>query len=719
MKKKIICLLTALSLLLSVSAAAFNDVTDPSTLVAVSALSSLDIINGFPDGGYHPNDLLTRAQFCKLAVLASGSAEVTASSYTYKTLFSDVTSKHWAAGYVNLAYTLSYINGYGDGTFGPESNVTYAQAVTILLRILGYTTSEIGSFWPDDYLNYAKYLGLDCNLGLSPNHSITRGEAAILLLQMMQTPQKSGTVFYAGYSAYYSPDAILLDNYCTSDDGTVGCAKFYLISAVTAKKTSTTSSSSSSDNSNSSSNDNTSTGDSSTDSASTINTSNTDTSSTGTETTGTGSTGTSTDTSGTGTTTPSGTIPNSVTNSIVSNGIISNAVTSNAGTVVYYTQSAPLSSSLVGSSGALMLSDKGEVVSFMPDDTSYSFVSGVLLSNSETSDAGVPSCAKIMTSDGSIRYYQRQSTISSSLVGQEGTLILNSSNYAYTFISNDTYSYTSTKSAILLDNSALSDEGYSGTAMFYIDGKVVYYDQAVKLSSSLVGCAGTIVTNESGEVVSFIENGTYYDIIDCTLLSTSAKSTSGDKNCAMVLVGSKVKYYAQSATISSSLVGCEGLLVVNENDYAIAFTATSDEASFKQLDEVYLITTNERSDNRSDTRAVLFDGSKLYTYPTTVSNLSETYGTAIICDGELVAFLEEGCETKSGTLSEEYSDSWVVLQSGRSYRAYSSTPVVYYDVVSDKYTLTDWMSHYSTLYQDSADVTVFFEDGDTVFILID
>lgn len=722
--KRIISLLVAISLLLCVFAAAFNDITDTDTQIAVAALSSLDIINGFPDGGYHPNALLTRAQFCKLAVLASGSTGTSASSYSYKTLFSDVTSKHWAAGYVNLAYSSGYINGYGDGTFGPENEVTYAQAVTILLRILGYTTDEIGSFWPDDYLNYAKYLGLDCNLGLLPNDYLTRGEAAILLLQMMQTPQKSGTVFYAGYSAYYSSNAILIDNNCTSADGTLGCAKFYLVSAVTAKTTATSSSSS---------NQNTTSGDSSgssttdnTNSSTTNNSSSSSSSSSSSNSSSSSSSSSSSTTSG-GSDTPSMPTDNFSSNSIVSNEIVSNAVTSSAGTVVYYTQSTPLSSSLVGSSGALLLSDKGEVVSFIPDGTNYySIVSGVLLSNSETSDTGVPSCAKILTSSGNIEYYQRQSTISSSLVGQDGFLILNSANYVYTFVSDDTFSFTSTKSAILLDNDALSDEGYSGTAMFYIDGKAVYYKQETKLSSSLIGYAGTIVTNENDEVVSFVENGKEYEIIDCVLLAAGTKSDNGDSNCAMILSGNKIKYYLQSTTISSTLVGYEGYLIVNENDYVIAFTATGSDADYEQMEEVYLITVYEKTDNKDDYRAVLFDGSKLYTYPTysSLSKYEESYGTAIINDGELVAFLDDGCDSRSAVIVQEDSD-WILYKSGKSttYRAVSSTPVVYYDGNLDKYVLDDWRN-ISTIaqeqsYGDSSSCTAFFDDdGDLVFIMI-
>ncbi len=52
--------------------------------------------------------------------------------------FTDVNSDHWASGYINVAVDDGIINGYGGGIFGPEDSVTYAQAVKMLVYAAGY-----------------------------------------------------------------------------------------------------------------------------------------------------------------------------------------------------------------------------------------------------------------------------------------------------------------------------------------------------------------------------------------------------------------------------------------------------------------------------------------------------------------------------------------------------------------------------------------------------
>ena len=56
---------------------------------------------------------------------------------------------------MNVAYSEGLVNGYGNGTFGPEDPVTYGQAATLLLRMLGYTSAEVGSLWPLDYTDFS------------------------------------------------------------------------------------------------------------------------------------------------------------------------------------------------------------------------------------------------------------------------------------------------------------------------------------------------------------------------------------------------------------------------------------------------------------------------------------------------------------------------------------------------------------------------------------
>lgn len=201
------------------ASAAFTDVTDPEMAQAVEALSGLGIVSGDGTGAYYPDSGLTRSQFCKLIVLMEGHGDSVASS-AYKTLFSDVPAGRWDAPYVNLAYSEGLVAGYGNGSFGPDDGVTVSQAVTIALRLLGYTDADIGPFWPEDYLARAEELGLLEGISSDGDHLLTRGEAAVLLYTLLTMDTAQGAPFYEGLAARTVSSALLTGVDVTADDGT-------------------------------------------------------------------------------------------------------------------------------------------------------------------------------------------------------------------------------------------------------------------------------------------------------------------------------------------------------------------------------------------------------------------------------------------------------------------------------------------------------------------
>ncbi|MEG2939409.1 MAG: S-layer homology domain-containing protein, partial [Oscillospiraceae bacterium] len=91
------------------------------------------------------------------------------------------------------------IKGYGDGTFKPGQAITYGEASTILLKLLGYETVDIGPFWPRDFVLKAQQIGLcDDMQTLAANSVISRGNAAIMLRNLMLMNKKDGTKFISG-----------------------------------------------------------------------------------------------------------------------------------------------------------------------------------------------------------------------------------------------------------------------------------------------------------------------------------------------------------------------------------------------------------------------------------------------------------------------------------------------------------------------------------------
>lgn len=213
-------------------ALAFSDVADSTVSEAVEVLAGLDVVAGYSDGGYHPNDALTRAQFCKLAILMEGhGSQVTGSAY--RTLFSDVPGSNWAAPYINLAYEEGLVAGYGDGTFGPDDAVTTGQAVTIALHLLGYSNEDIGPFWPEDYMEKGAALGLLDGISKTADQALKRGETALLLYQMLDQTTSTGQEYLDQLCASKLEGAVVLDNAAEAEDGTLNTLEVYTDQGLT------------------------------------------------------------------------------------------------------------------------------------------------------------------------------------------------------------------------------------------------------------------------------------------------------------------------------------------------------------------------------------------------------------------------------------------------------------------------------------------------------
>lgn len=231
MKKKLLSLILAGCLLCPAvaapTAATFTDITDPDVAVAAGVLESMGIVSGVREGEFSPDTQLTRAQFCVLIIHTMGKKDLV-NTYAQKSLFTDVKPGSWYTGYVNLAYSLNLLSGYGNGKFGPDDPITYGQAATLLLRVLSYTSAEIGKVWPGDYVNYAHSLELDEGLSLAANDLVSRGQAAILLYNTLNThPKNSSAELYRSLADTASTKSIILlstdAEHGTQDDLAMAC----------------------------------------------------------------------------------------------------------------------------------------------------------------------------------------------------------------------------------------------------------------------------------------------------------------------------------------------------------------------------------------------------------------------------------------------------------------------------------------------------------------
>jgi len=196
--KRVISAVSALAVTASGAAAfaiSYPDVPETADYnQAVTELSALGVVNGFEDGTFRPDENVTRAQITKMVVTALGNTAVSQAeaSTGRDTQFQDVPGSHWASGFVAVGTSSTasnFINGYSATTFGPEDNVTYAQAVKMVVAALGYTTLAEGQGgWPSGYLKYGYQLGIATLTGVGNDDQLNRAQVSVIIDNALKCP---------------------------------------------------------------------------------------------------------------------------------------------------------------------------------------------------------------------------------------------------------------------------------------------------------------------------------------------------------------------------------------------------------------------------------------------------------------------------------------------------------------------------------------------------
>ncbi|MEH1964468.1 MAG: DUF1565 domain-containing protein [Nostoc sp.] len=161
----------------------------------IQALASQNIIAGFPDGSFKPNEPVTRAQFAAIVTKA-----LTPSAKRPVIKFKDVASNFWANAAIQSAYQGQFVSGYPDGTFKPQQQIPRVQALVSLANGLGLTTSNqnVLNFYTDaaQIPNYAiapvaaatirqLVINYPTVKQLNPNRQATRAEVAAFVYQAL------------------------------------------------------------------------------------------------------------------------------------------------------------------------------------------------------------------------------------------------------------------------------------------------------------------------------------------------------------------------------------------------------------------------------------------------------------------------------------------------------------------------------------------------------
>ena len=214
--KKLLAMVLALvmTLSLAVSAnAAFKDVKDINETYAESAevLANLGVFKGYEDGSFNPKGDITRAEVAAIVyrIYTGDVKDVQAKNYETYNKFADMAGAGWAKGYIGYCANAAFIKGYPDGNFKPAGKVTGYEALTMILRAVGYDKNNefTGADWALNVAQIAQKNGILDNVkGVDLNAPATREVVAELLFQSINVPMVSYTAAFGYQNVGLSTD---------------------------------------------------------------------------------------------------------------------------------------------------------------------------------------------------------------------------------------------------------------------------------------------------------------------------------------------------------------------------------------------------------------------------------------------------------------------------------------------------------------------------------
>ena len=203
--KKVLALVLAFACAFTMFAgAAFTDQADISQTEAVDMLTALNVIEGYEDGSFRPDEIVTRAEMAKMIyVIRNGGSDVVTQYEGYKTPFTDVENvNHWAKGYIAYCYANGIIAGTSATTFEPDRAVTGQEAAKMALVLLGYDPDRaglVGTAWGTNTIN----LATQKDLFKDYSTSITAGSPRQFAAQLLYNTLWACTVRWSDDAADY------------------------------------------------------------------------------------------------------------------------------------------------------------------------------------------------------------------------------------------------------------------------------------------------------------------------------------------------------------------------------------------------------------------------------------------------------------------------------------------------------------------------------------
>lgn len=224
--KKIIA--AALAVLTMSAATAFAKSWNDNDIMPL--LDSFGIIEGDGTGNYRLDDYVSREEMAKIAVNSSKFKDETAIGLKVSP-FNDIDSSRWSSAYILNGTRNGLFNGYLDGSFKPYEMVTYEEAVTMMLRVLGYSDSDFGISYPYGQVSKATSLKMTENVNSDYGSPMTRRQIARLVYNTLVTPMKDSVgnlELISIFDVQIVEDAVIIAT--AEEDSSLGSDKVYTTS---------------------------------------------------------------------------------------------------------------------------------------------------------------------------------------------------------------------------------------------------------------------------------------------------------------------------------------------------------------------------------------------------------------------------------------------------------------------------------------------------------
>ena len=191
MKKKLVVLLAVVMMFAfsaSAYAATFSDVSERPVVEqdAIKKAVALGIIEGYEDGTFGPDKTITRAEFAKIAVTAAGAKDTATMLEANASSFKDVKANSWYTGWINAGESLGIFKGDANGNFRPNDTISNQEAITVLLRLLGYNDNLTGA-WPVNYVTKANQINILDDVNIVASAAAKRGDIVIMMSETLDS----------------------------------------------------------------------------------------------------------------------------------------------------------------------------------------------------------------------------------------------------------------------------------------------------------------------------------------------------------------------------------------------------------------------------------------------------------------------------------------------------------------------------------------------------